>query len=408
MSLAVHPGGNDARGDGDRSAKLPVTLLSGFLGSGKTTLLSRLLRHERMRDTAVVINEFGEIALDHLLVAEVDAQTVLLDGGCVCCAVRDDLAETLLALHAKRAGADLPAFNRIVIETSGLADPTAIAALLLRDPALARRFVLDAVVVTVDALHAPSQIDAQPEALRQILLADRLLLTKTDLVGEDDYWKLAGRLHALNPAARRLNCRFGDIDPGELIGLGARAAAETSADVLHWHAPASAPIGGHEESGCPHCHGRQHGTQACSQAAQAAHDDGIRAHCLRVEVPLEWDALSAWLGSIAFHHGDKLLRVKAIVNVRGEALPLAVHGVQRWLNAPEPLPAWPDEDRASRFVFIVRDLPRAALTEMLEAALRDAGDESPHAADVADPGDLAKNGRTMTASRVPATAAAMP
>ncbi|MFT3789932.1 MAG: GTP-binding protein [Rudaea sp.] len=399
MSSAVNPAGCDARADA--APRLPVILLSGFLGSGKTTLLSRLLRHERLRDTAVVINEFGEIALDHLLVAAVDAQTVLLDGGCVCCAVRDDLAETLHALHARRAEGGVPAFGRVVIETSGLADPTAIAALLLRDAALARRFALDAVIVTVDAVHAQGQLDTQPEAVRQVLLADRLLLTKTDLVGEDDYWKLVARLHALNPAAARLNCVRGEIDPDELIGAGARASAETPAQVARWHAPSAAA---HAACGHDHAHG---GAADCAPApheagADAAHGRGVRAHCLRIDEPFDWDVLSSWLGSVAFHHGDRLLRLKAIVNVRGEDAPVVMHGVQRWLHEAESLPAWPDAERSSRFVFIVRDLPRAALTDALAAARRDGRNDAGAAMCIADPGDLAKNGRIAIAGSAPA------
>ena len=384
---------------------MPVTLLGGFLGSGKTTLLSRLLRHERLRDTAVVINEFGEIALDHLLVASVDAQTVLLDGGCVCCVVRDDLAETLLALHAGRESEHAPPFNRVVIETSGLADPTAIAALLLRDPALAKRFALDAVIVTVDALHALRQLDTQLEALRQVMLADRLLLTKTDLIGEDDYWKLCARLHALNPAAPRLNCRHGEIDPRELIDLGARIATHTPKDVAHWHASPRQP---HAHEGCSHC-GDLCGGAACTHAGEpaAAHDAGIRARCIRIAAPLEWDVLSSWLGAVAFHHGDKLLRLKAIVHVRGEPLPVVMHGVQRWLNEPESLPDWPDADRSSRFVFITRDLPRSVLEAALAAAQRDAAEAVPAPMRIADPHDLAKNGRASNAPSVAADAAAV-
>jgi G3E family GTPase len=399
MSSAAHPAARDARSETDAGTRLPIVLLSGFLGSGKTTLLSRLLRHERMRDTAVVINEFGEIALDHLLVASVDAQTVLLDGGCVCCAVRDDLADALLTLHARRAGGDVPAFDRVVIETSGLADPTAIAALLLRDAALAKRFVLDAVIVTVDALHAPGQLDAQPEATRQAMLADRLLLTKTDLVDQDDCDKLAARLQALNPAATQLRCMHGEIDPAELIGIGSRTAGDTPLDVARWHALCA----GHHA--CGHDHVHEHVPDCAHGTNVAMHVDGVSAHCIRVDEPFDWDTLSSWLGSVAFHHGDKLLRLKAIVNVRGEVLPVIMHGVQRWLHEVESLPAWPDADRSSRFVFIVRDVPRAMLTDLLAATLRDAQNDTNAALRIAEQGDLAKNGQFPIAATRADTAA---
>lgn len=363
--------------------RVPVTLLSGFLGSGKTTLLSRLLGHARMRDTAVVINEFGEIALDHLLVAKVDAQTVLLDGGCVCCAVRDDLGETLLSLHERHVRGDLPGLDRVVVETSGLADPTAIAALLLRDPALARRFELDAVVITVDCLHAHVQIDEHPEARRQILLADRLLLTKADLVGEDERRRLAARLRELNPAAVQIECLHGDVDPAALVDLGMHGASGLPADVARWHAvPEPERMGGSGGPSCDGSHDHAPG-HACRHEAQetgghGVHGDGVQAHCLHLEEPLDWAVVSSWLGSIAFHHGDRLLRLKAIVDIRGEDRPVAIHGVRQWLNAPEPLPDRPDGVRGSRFVFIVRDLPRMTLVKALEAALReDYGHDDP-------------------------------
>ncbi|MEW9572983.1 GTP-binding protein [Rhodanobacter sp. Si-c] len=346
--------------------RLPVTLLSGFLGSGKTTLLSRLLRQTRMSGTAVVMNEFGEIALDHLLVATAGVQTVLLDGGCVCCAVRDDLAETLLSLHAGREAQDAPAFERVVIETSGLADPTAIAALLLRDPALAARFELDAVIVTVDALHASGQLDTQAEAVNQVMLADRLLLTKVDLVDTATREALCERLRMLNPAAMQLSCAHGEIEPSQVIGLHARG--DTALDVTRWHvADPAQESGGHQ--GCKHDASRDH-DPTCGHAA---HDHGIRAHCICIDEPFDWTVLSSWLGSVAYHHGENILRMKAIVQVQDEAQPIVMHGVQRWLHEPGTLPAWPGEDRRSRFVFIVRNLPRAALTDALDAAWCEAG-----------------------------------
>jgi G3E family GTPase len=365
MSIAQNSDVHGAHGEGHDALRLPVTLLSGFLGSGKTTVLSRLLLHEKMHDTAVVINEFGEIALDHLLVATVDEQTVLLDGGCVCCAVREDLAETLHALHVKRAAQDVPAFNRVVIETSGLADPTAIAALLLRDTALAARFELDAVIVTVDALHACVQLDTQPEAVSQVMLADRLLLTKTDLVDAVAYEVLCARLCVLNPAATQLLCVHGEIEPSAMVGLHARTDA--ALDVTRWHFAASTP----EQQKHECTHRASHELE--SPRAHAVPGHGVSAHCICIEEPFDWVVLSSWLGSVAFHYGAKLLRLKAIANMRGEAQPIVVHGVQRWLHEPQTLPAWPSEDRRSRFVFIVRDLPRSALTDALEIAMCEEG-----------------------------------
>ena len=345
--------------------RLPVTLLSGFLGSGKTTLLSRLLRQAQMSGTAVVMNEFGEIALDHLLVATVGAQTVLLEGGCVCCAVRDDLADTLLSLHASRAAQETPAFERVVIETSGLADPTAIAALLLRDAALAARFELDAVIVTVDALHADGQLDAQTEAVNQVMLADRLLLTKIDLVDTATREALCERLRMLNPAATQLLCAHGEVDPSQVIDLHARG--NTAFEVARWHVVAPAQeVGGRQ--GCGHGASQEHD----STCRHAVHDHGIRAHCICIDEPFDWTILSSWLGSVAYHYGENILRMKAIIQVHDQVQPIVMHGVQRWLHEPETLSAWPSEDRRSRFVFIVRNLPREVLTDALDAAWCDA------------------------------------
>lgn len=380
MSIAQNLGVHGARNGGHAQPRLPVILLSGFLGSGKTTLLSRLLLHEQMRDTAVVINEYGEIALDHLLVAAVDEQTVLLDGGCVCCTVREDLAETLLALHTRRAAQQVPAFNRIIIETSGLADPTAIAALLLRDAALAARFELDTVIVTVDALHACVQLGTQPEAVHQIMLADRLLLTKTDLVDAAACEVLCARLYALNPAASQLLCAHGEIESSAMAGL--RARTDTALDVARWHIVASAAE--RERHECAHCALNEHE----STRAHTGHSHGISAHCICIDEPFNWAVLSSWLGSVAFHYGAQLLRLKAIVNVRGEAQPTIVHGVQRWLHEPQTLPAWPNEDRRSCFVFIVRDLPRSVLTNALDVALHEEGHDTPTNRCIVEPYDL--------------------
>ncbi len=318
------------------SAALPVSVLTGALGSGKTTLLNRLLEHPALGETAVVINEFGEVGLDHLLVRHVSETVVLLDSGCLCCTVRGDLVTALRDLFLRRVRGEVPEFRRLVIETSGLADPAPVLHTLISDPLIGARYRLDGVIATVDAVHAGAQLSRQPETRKQVAVADRIVLTKTDLAAPDAVEDLRARLRELNPAAPTAVAIGGDVSPDLLFEAGLFSTRGKLPDVARWL---------NEEA--YHGHHHAHGS--------------IQSFCLTFAEPLDWEPFAASLERLIAERGEDLLRVKGILNVAGEDRPLAVHGVQHLFHPPTPLPGWPDGDRRSRIVFITRDLGRDAV-----------------------------------------------
>jgi G3E family GTPase len=331
--------------DRDRSAeRTPVGVITGFLGSGKTTLLNRLLGDPRMAKSLVLINEFGEIGLDHLFIESRDGDLVLMKSGCVCCTVRGDLENTLRDIAAKRQREAIPPFERVLIETTGLADPAPIAAMFLNNPLVAHDYRLDAIVATVDAVHGGRQLAEHPESMKQAAIADRLLVTKGDLapagVGE-----LRGRLEALNPGAALFEVENGEVDPALLFGAGPFDPAGRSEKAREWLAAERYDAHAH---GHPHHHHHHH-------------DADIRSISLVHEAPLDWDRVQRWLGALRHEHADKLLRVKGILDVAGEAGPLVIHGVHDTFHPPVVLGRWPDADRRSRLVLIARGLDRAAV-----------------------------------------------
>ncbi|MCF4164132.1 GTP-binding protein [Zavarzinia compransoris] len=345
---------------GTESAGLPVTLLTGFLGSGKTTVLNGLLAHPGMARTAVIINEFGEIGLDHQLVASAKDEMILLKSGCLCCTVKGDLIDALRRLFLQRVRGDVPEFDRVVIETTGLADPAPIIHTLMADPLVAARYRLDGVVTTVDAANAMATLDAHEEAVKQVAMADRILLTKTDLADAEARAALEARLHALNPAARVLPVVAGAVDPGALTGLGLFDPETKSADVRRW-LRAEAYDGPDHDRGHHHDHDHHHHHDV------NRHDDRIEAFCFTVDRPIDPFAFESWLNVLTSFRGPNLLRIKGIVNLAGHERPVAIHGVQELFHPAVELPAWPSEDRRSRIVFITRDLDRAVIAETFAA-----------------------------------------
>lgn len=324
----------------DRAAeRIPVAVITGFLGSGKTTLLNHLLRQPEMADSAVIVNELGEIGLDHLLVERIDGETVLLQSGCICCTVRSDLETSLRGLLAKAREGAIPTFRRVLVETTGIADPAPICQLLLNNPLLTHWFALDAVVTTVDALHGAQQLATRAEARKQVALADRVLLTKGDLVPGGELDRLDGRLAVLNPTAPRFRVVRGEITADRLFGgstanLVQRVAAlaEAAAGAAHHHAD------GH----------------------------GIAAFAFTFATPLPWPRVQRWLAALRRLHGERLLRVKGILDLEGETAPVVVHGVHHVFHPPVHLTGWPDGERGSRLVLITDGLDRATAEALWE------------------------------------------
>ena len=347
----------------DPATPIAVSLITGFLGSGKTTLLNHLLAHPGMEETAVLINEFGEVGLDHLMVKELDEDVVLLKSGCICCTVQGELVDGMRELYLKRVAGTLPPFTRVVIETTGLADPLPIVSCLMRDPLFKHAYRLDSLITTVDAIHGQSQLERHREAVRQAAVADRLLITKPDLSGASGIRKLRVKLKALNPGAEEFTVENGEIAPSMLFGADVLDPAGRLLDVQARLECETRDSGG-KQSGSAGSHDHHH--HRSGDVDVNRHDEHIASFCIVLDEPIEWTVFKAWYEELAEKHGDRVLRVKGIVNVQGESGPFAVHCVQSTQHAPARLPSWPDEDRRSRIVFITQDLGREEVERSLD------------------------------------------
>ncbi len=336
---------------------IPINVITGFLGSGKTTLLRELLASPGMAVTAVLINEFGEVGLDHHLLQHVAESTVLLDNGCLCCAIRGDLQGALRDLFSRRGRGEIPAFRRVVIETSGLADPVPIAYTILAEPVIQHHFRLGNVITTVDAVNGAGQLDRYPESVKQAAIADRLIVTKTDLCEPSAVARLRETLRRLNPSATLFDAARGTPDPDRLLAQDFYEPAGKQREVDRWLEAAGAADAHHHD-----------------------HDGGIYSFCVRFDRPLDWTAFGVWMTMLLNRHGEKVLRVKGMLNVAGVATPVLINGVQHIVHPPAHLDAWPDADRRSRIIFIVRDIPRARIEASL-AVFNDLANPEPAATD---------------------------
>lgn len=330
--------------------RIPVSLLTGFLGAGKTTVLNHLLRQPELAGTVVLMNEFGAVPIDHLLVEHIDENLVLLESGCLCCTVRGDLTRTLRDLFMRRLRRELPGLSRIVIETTGLADPAPVLFTLMQDFFIAERFRLDGVITVVDAVFGAAQLARQPEAVKQVAMADRLLITKCDQVDPGALDSLAASLAGLNPGAPQLRPEGGVIAPGAVLDCGLWNPASKTADVSRWLA---------DEAVAARAAAHPYAPRGRTAAADTyRHDAAVHAFVVRIDTPVAWGDFSTALDMLQGLKGDQLLRVKGIVHVRGEDLPRVVQCVHHLRYPDAALPAWPDEARSTRLVFIVRDLSR--------------------------------------------------
>ena len=342
---------------------IPVTLLTGFLGSGKSTLLTEILKQPAFDKTAVVVNEFGEIGLDGILIKHSEDQIVEMTSGCLCCTIRGDIRQTLLDLHTKRTNGDIPTFNRVIVESTGLADPAPVVHTLMSDPLLDRRYMLGGVVTTVDALTGVVTLENHKECEKQVAVADRLVITKTDLVNSPDaqgsLGDLQARLSALNPTAIILDRNNAEFDHNRLFDTSLFDPDTKSINVRSW---LNAEVSGDHHNHSHH-HDHEHHHHDVTR-----HGSDIRAFTLTFEEPVTIEAFASSLEALSLTQGESILRIKGIVNtVDRPGIPLVIHGVQHVFHDPVWLDEWPDEDHQTKLVFITKGIERETLNMFFKA-----------------------------------------
>ena len=344
------------------AAKLPVSIVTGFLGSGKTTVLNHLVKQPGLQSTAVIINEFGEIGIDHLLVETSTELMVELNNGCICCTIRGDLADKLASLAMWLDVGRIPPVERVIVETTGLADPAPIVHTLMTDPQLLDRYRLDRLVTVVDAIGATASLERFPEAVKQVAVADLLLLSKTDLIdvhsSREAYASLRARIRAINPGAEIREAIRGAVEPQAFFGARAADANSAFAEFLSWE-KRTRDCGAVDEDGSPahdHRHGHGHGHDL--------HSMGIDTYVIELQDPVDGERFNEFLQGLARDFGTKLLRMKGIFRVEGVPdRPAVVHMVQHVSFPISWLERWPEGKRSSKFVFITQDLAREVIVD---------------------------------------------
>jgi G3E family GTPase len=350
---------------------IPLTVLTGFLGAGKTSLLNRLIHDPALAETAVIINEFGEVGLDHLLVRPIRDGVVLLQSGCLCCTLRGDLVDALEQL-LRDLDNGRALFRRVILETTGLADPAPVLQTAMAHPYLVLRYRLDGVITVVDAVNGAATLDAHMESVKQVAVADRIVLSKTDLVAAPESGRaraaFAARLRALNPAAPILDAAAGEATPERLLGCGLFDPNRKIPDVARWLAAEAYAESESRHSGPSHdAHDRRgHGDHHHHDVNR--HDERIRAFSFASEAAIPAAMLDMFLDLLRSVHGPNLLRLKGIVKLAETPdRPVVVHGVQHVFHPAVQLPGWPDGDRSTRIVLITRDLDPAAVRRLFDA-----------------------------------------